>query len=170
MWGTDMITALTVREGQAAVMVAVDHCALRCVGLHAAASANRFEALEPLGQGVSERFGGFDAGAADGLQLRHDHGSAYMSDDFQRELKFFGMDSSPAFIREPEGNGCAERFIRILKENLLWVRTFETIEELRQALLEFKRTYNDCWILESHGYRTPRQVAEQAAQTLAAAA
>jgi hypothetical protein len=29
-----------------------------------------------------------------------------------------------------------KRFIRTLKENLLWVRTFETIEELRQALLE----------------------------------
>ena len=28
-------------------------------------------------------------------------------------------------------NGVAERFIRTLKENLLWVRTFKTIEELR---------------------------------------
>jgi transposase InsO family protein len=41
-----------------------------------------------------------------------------------------------------EGNGCAERFIRTLKENLLWVRSFDTIEQLRQALLEFRNTYN----------------------------
>src|SRR5512147_1431966 len=34
-------------------------------------------------------------------------------------------------LRPPEGNGVAERFIRTLKENLLWVRPFETIEELR---------------------------------------
>jgi heterodisulfide reductase subunit A-like polyferredoxin len=40
-------------------------------------------------------------------------------------------------------NDCAERFVRILKENLLWVRTFATVEELRQALLDFKRTYNE---------------------------
>lgn len=26
-----------------------------------------------------------------------------------------------AFVREPEGNACAERFVRMLKENLLWV-------------------------------------------------
>ena len=32
------------------------------------------------------------------------------------------MTSSPSFVREPEGNGVAERFIRTLKENLLWVR------------------------------------------------
>ena len=51
--------------------------------------------------------------------------------------------SSPAFVRAPEGNGCAERFIRTLKENLLWVRTFRTVEELRLALIDFRRTYND---------------------------
>ena len=33
----------------------------------------------------------------------------------------------PAFVRAPEGNGRAERFIRTLKENLLWVRTFEEL-------------------------------------------
>ncbi len=54
-----------------------------------------------------------------------------MSHHFQTEIAFLGIESSPAFIRAPEGNGCAERFIRTLKENLLWVQTFETIEELR---------------------------------------
>ncbi len=47
-----------------------------------------------------------------------------MSDTFQNELTFLGIESSPAFVRAPEGNGCAERFIRTLKENLLWVQTF----------------------------------------------
>jgi len=62
-----------------------------------------------------------------------------MSDAFQRELEFLGAESSPAFVRAPEGNGCAERFIRTLKENLLWVQTFDTIEDLRQALLASAR-------------------------------
>ena len=43
----------------------------------------------------------------------------YMADDFQKEIAFLGIESSPAFVRAPEGNGCAERFIRTLKENLL---------------------------------------------------
>src|SRR5262249_9194005 len=29
----------------------------------------------------------------------------YLSDDFQAELAFLGMTSSPSFVREPEGNG-----------------------------------------------------------------
>jgi hypothetical protein len=38
-------------------------------------SGNRFEALEPLRQGVREQFGSFDRGIAAGLAIRHDHGS-----------------------------------------------------------------------------------------------
>ncbi len=79
-------------------------------------------------------FGAFAEGIAGGLKLRHDHGSQFVADDYQRELAFLGIESSPAFVREPEGNGCVERFIRTLKENLLWVRRFDTIEELRLAL------------------------------------
>ena len=155
MWGTDMTATVTVAEGAAFVFVAVDHCATACIGLHAAKRGNRFEALEPIRQGIRERFGGIGEGVARGLRLRHDHGSNYLADDFQQAVAFFGIESSPSFVREPEGNGVAERFIRTLKENLLWVRSFETIEELRLALLEFKRTYNEQWMLEKYDYRSP---------------
>ena len=64
-----------------------------------------------------------------------------MSDHFQQEIGFLGIESSPAFARAPESNGCPERFIRTLKENLLWVRHFETIEGLRHTLLAFRETY-----------------------------
>jgi putative transposase len=157
MWGTDLTSVLT-GEGQAAVFVAVDHCSAECVGVHASRRADRFEALEPVRQAVRERFGAFAKGVAAGLQLRHDHGSQYVSHDFRAEIRFLGITSSPAFVREPEGNGCAERFIRTLKENLLWVRRFATVEELRLALQAFKELYNQTWIVARHGYQTPAQV------------
>ena len=169
MWGTDLTSVMT-GEGQAAVFVAVDHCSAECIGLHAARSANRFEALEPLRQGVREHFGGFAKNIAGGLRVRHDHGSQYVSHDFQAEIRFLGIESSPAFVREPEGNGCAERFIRVLKENLLWIRRFATIEELRLALTAFKQTYNQTWIIERHAYRTPAQVRADQLDHLAMAA
>ena len=158
MWGTDMTATVTVGEGAAFVFVAVDHCTTECIGLHAAKRGTRFEALEPIRQGVRARFGTIGEGVARGLRLRHDHGSNYLADDFQQEVAFFGIESSPSFVREPEGNGVAERFIRTLKENLLWVRSFDTIEELRLALLEFKRTYNEQWMLEKYHYQSPAQV------------
>ena len=115
-------------------------------------------------------FGAFGEGIAGGLKLRHDHGSQFVADDYQRELAFLGIASSPAFVREPEGNGCVERFIRTLKENLLWVRRFDTIEELRLALHAFKETYNHTWIVERHGYQTPAAVRAAQLAPLPAAA
>ena len=88
----------------------------------------------------------------------NDHGSNYMSGDFQDEIECLGIEASPSFVREPQGNGVAERFIRTLKENLLWVRTFDTIEELRAALIEFAKHYNETWLVARHGNRTPAQV------------
>jgi putative transposase len=96
----------------------------------------------------ADPFGGFAANIASGLKARHDS----------------------AFVRAPEGNGCAERFIRTLKENLLCVRHFETIEELRQALLAFRETYNETWLIERHGYLTPSQFRQRQLQPVADAA
>jgi putative transposase len=152
------------------VFIAVDHCSAECVGIHASQRATRFEALEPIRQGVREHFGGFTKNVARGLSVRHDHGSQYMSDVFQKELEFLGLESSPAFVRAPEGNGCAERFIRTLKENLLWVQTFNTIETLRQALLAFRETYNATWLIERHGFITPAAVRQKQLQPAALAA
>ena len=154
LWGTDMTTTWT-REGQVAVFIAIDHQNAECVGIHAARNGTRFEALEPLRQGIREHFGNFAKGVARGLSLRHDHGSCYMAHDFQKELTFLGVESSPAFVRAPEGNGCAERFIRTLKENLLWVQSFDTLEALRHALLAFRETYNTTWLIERLGFQSP---------------
>jgi putative transposase len=169
MWGTDLTSTMTA-EGQASIFVTVDHCSTECVGIHAARRATRFEALEPLRQGVRACFGGFAEGVAGGLKLRHDHGSQFVADDYQAELTFLGIASSPAFVREPEGNGCVERFIRTLKENLLWVRRFATVEDLRLALHAFKATYNQTWIVERHGYQTPAAIRAAQLAPLPAAA
>lgn len=158
MWGTDATAAVTLTEGTATIFAAIDHCTAECVGIHAAKYGDRFEALEPIRQGVRDHFGGLVPATAAGLALRHDHGSVYLSADFQAEVTFLGMTSSPAFVRQPEGNGCIERFFRTLKEQLLWVRHFSTIEELRRALLTFKETYNREWLIGRLGYRSPAQV------------
>jgi transposase InsO family protein len=158
MWGTDMTETVTLKEGRARVFVALDHCSGECVGSHAARSGNRFEALEPIRQGVLRHFGAVERGVAEGLALRHDHGSNYTARDFQDEIRFLGVEGSPASVRQPEGNGVAERFIRTLKENFLWVHTFDTVEDLRRALRDFVAHYNATWLVARHGYRTPNQV------------
>ena len=162
IWGTDMTQTVTTTEGRAYVFIAVDHCSGELIGTHASHHATRWEALEPIRQGVAKHFGEIGQDRALGLTLRHDHGSNYMSDDFQQEIKFMGIVSSPAYLRQPEGNGVAERAIRMLKEQLLWVRAFATLEELRKGLAAFAAQYNAAWLRQRHAHKTPNQIrAEQ---------
>lgn len=58
----------------ATVFVAICHLKGDVVGIHAARPGTRFEALEPVYQGVREHFGPLAKEIADGLTLRHDHG------------------------------------------------------------------------------------------------
>jgi len=47
MWGADMRTTVTTKEGQVCSFVAADDWTSECTGIHASLSGNRFEALEP---------------------------------------------------------------------------------------------------------------------------
>ena len=58
----------------------------------------------------------------------------------------------------------------LLKENLLWLQTFDTLEELRQALLAFRETCNGTWLIERHGFRPPAAVRDEQLSTAAMAA
>jgi hypothetical protein len=83
-WGTDLATTVTTAEGNACAFVAADHCTGECVGPHAAKRGTGLEAPGPWRRGVREHSGGFAAGIARGLSIRHDHGGAQLSGEFPR--------------------------------------------------------------------------------------
>jgi transposase InsO family protein len=130
------------------------------VGWHVAKKGDRWAALEPIRQGVREHLGGYSRLIALGLGLRHDWGPQYTAHQFQGELTWLGIRSSPSYVGEPECNGVAERFIRTLKEECLYLHDFQCLEEAREVIAEFIERYNRGWILERHGYRSPLQVRE----------
>jgi putative transposase len=151
MWAIDA-TGCLADEGNATVFVLVDHCTGECLGVRAALRGTRFEAIECLREAVWATRGQYEVGIAAGVSLRHDHGSQFISHAFQDEFRTLGIASSPSFVRQPEGNGCVERFIRTLKEQLLWLRRFGTVAELDTALREFRDRFNQHWIIGRIGY------------------
>lgn len=169
MWATDATSAWLPGSGQVTVFAVIDHCTNECLGLHAARPGTRFEALEPLRQAVRRVFGGFREGITRGLALRHDHGSQYVSDAFQGEIRFLGMASSPAFVYAPEGNGVVERFFRTLKEQFLWCHAARTLEQLNEQLQHWRHRYNEQWLIQRHGHRSPAEVRRAFQATTAAA-
>lgn len=168
MWGTDGVRIQTVDDGLVWVFAAVDHCDAYCAGIHAVKAGDRFAALEPIAQGLQSEFGGVLAGMGAGLTLRMDHGSQYTSDDFRNQLKFWGITPSYAFVAEPQTNGVAERFNRTMKEQAIHGHIFRNLDEVRDAVVDFRDRYNREWRLEKLGFMSPLEARQARMLKLAA--
>jgi len=155
MWATDATQVTTVRDGKVWLFGVAEHWNAELLGWHVAKHGTRYEAIQALGMAVRQQFGHLGAGAARGLALRHDHGSNFMADVFQKQTRFWGMAPSYAFVAEPETNGCIERWFRTLKEQAIHGRIFQTIDDVRGAVREFVARYNAEWLVEKNGYRSP---------------
>ena len=158
MWATDATQITTVRDGKVWLFGVAEHWNAELLGWHVAGRGTRFEAMQAVGMAVHQQFGHLGAGAARGLALRHDHGSNFMADAFQKQIRFWGMAPSHAFVGEPETNGVIERLFRTLKEQIVHGRIFQTIDEVRDAVRAFVVRYNAEWLIEKNGHRSPNDM------------
>jgi putative transposase len=166
-WGTDATMAWTRTDGWVWVFACVDHDTAEAWA-HVAKVGDRFAALQPIYDAVIDRWGALGPDVARGLSLRHDWGPQYRSTHFLGSLGWLGIADDAAFLGEPETNGCAERWIRTLKEQCLWAELHDTVDQLRQAVARFVDTYNTQWLIARLGHRTPQEAYQDATTTAAA--
>jgi putative transposase len=155
MWGVDATQVTTVQDGKVWLFGVIEHWNAEALGWHVAKRGDRYAAVQAIGMAVRHVFGHVSPSAARGLALRHDHGSAFLADHFQNQIRFWGMTPSYAFVREPETNGVIERFFRTLKEQIVHGRIYQTIDEVRDAVRNFVARYNTEWLIEKNGLRSP---------------
>jgi len=67
-----------------------------------------------------------------------DHGSQYLADDFLNQIKHWDIIRSFAFVAEPQTNGVAERFNRTLKEQVVYGRTYRTVDDVASGRLRVR--------------------------------
>ena len=159
MWATDGKEFRTRQDGKCWFMGVIDHFNDEIKSFHLTTKFDSSAAMEPLRVAVKKEFGSLekDVCANLGLALRADHGSQYDSKAFQNEVKFLGLEYSPAFVRSPECNGIIERFHRTLNEQVFVGKEFESIEQAKIDIDNFVEHYNEKWILHRLGLKSPNQ-------------
>lgn len=155
MWGTDGTQVQTIDDGLVWIFSAIEHWNAECVGMYVCKKGTRYNALQPVTEGIQSIFGSVARDVAQGLSLRLDHGSANCSEHFQNEIKRLGIKPSFSFVEEPQTNGVVERFNRTIKEQVILGRVFRNIDEVREAVLQFRQDYNRLWRLEKLDFMTP---------------
>lgn len=148
--------AWTRTDGWVWVFCCVDHYTAEAWG-HVAKVGDRHAALQPVYDAVVDRWGALGPDVARGLRLRHDWGPQYRSIHFQGSLRWLGMADDAAYVGEPECNGCAERWIKTLKEQCLWARLYDGLDDLRQGWPRSSRPTTNEWLIQRHGHCTPKE-------------
>ena len=161
MWATDATQVATVRDGTVWVFAVAEHWNAEALGWHVSKRGTRHQALQAMSMAVRRQFGHLGRDAARGLALRHDHGCAFMAEDFQNQIKAWGALPSYAFVGQPETNGVIERFFRTFKEQVVHGRIFQTIDEVRDAVRDFVACYNAEWLIEKNGHLSPDAMREK---------
>lgn len=110
MWATDATQIVTAQDGKVWLFGVIEHWNAELLGWHVAKRGTRYEATQAVGMAVRHQFAHLGAGAARGLALRHDHGSNFMAEHFHKQIRFWGISPSYAFVGEPQTNGVIERF------------------------------------------------------------
>lgn len=154
-WATDGAKVWTSEDGWLWVFTTVEHWNGELLGHHVCKRGDRLAAYQPVSQALLRVFGSATADVARGVELRHDHGSQYLTDYFQGQSRFHGFTPSFAFVGEPQTNGVVERFNRTFKEQIIHGHTYKNRAELAAALSAFADLYNREWRLEKLRYRSP---------------
>lgn len=93
----------------------------------------------------------------DGVELRSDHGSVYTGADAHTFALRWGVEQTFAPVGRPTGNAVAERTIRTMKEECIWLADWRDLAELRDALAVWRRDFNEVRPHQSLNWATPTE-------------
>lgn len=155
-WASDLTTVWTRKEGVVAVVPVVDCGDREVLAIHATKSQEAPDVLVPVRQALLEQFG--QPGAVpDGIELRTDNGPQYTSGECERLCRDWNLDQTFSPPGRPTGNAVAERLIQTLKVELIWLRDWESLEELQEALQQWAWEYNHKRPHQALNWATPAE-------------
>ena len=160
---TDLTTVWTRRDGVVALVPTID-CGDRTAVIEVTKDQHSRAVLASVEAKLVAAFGS-PATVPEGVELRTDHGPQYTGADCGALCERWGLLHTYAPVGRPTGNAVVERFIRTLKEELIWLRDWDTADELRAAITSWLEHYNTKRPHQALNWQTP---AERRAERLAA--
>jgi transposase InsO family protein len=153
-WGTDMTKVMIPSFGWLYLVVVLDWYTKKIVGYSLGIQSKATDWLDALNMAVNNQF-------PDGvrehqqLMLVSDNGSQPTSERFMKECSVLGIKQIFASFNNPKGNADTERFMRTIKEDLVWPNDFGSVSEFQSRLKLWIENYNTDYPHSSIGYKTP---------------
>jgi putative transposase len=160
---TDLTTVWTRRDGVVAVVPTID-CGDRTAVVEVTVDQHGPAVLASLDRKLVDSFGS-PTNVPEGVEMRSDHGPQFTGADCEALCTRWHLAHTFAPVGRPTGNAVVERFIRTLKEELIWLRDWTSADELRASVATWLDHYHHHRPHQALNWQTP---IERRAERLAA--
>jgi putative transposase len=157
LWATDLTTVWTKEDGLVAVVPVIDCGCRSLLELRVTKSQESPAILAAVGAALTASFNS-PTNVPEGLGLRTDHGPQYTGADCEDLCTRWHLDHTLAPVGRPTGNAVAERVIRTMKEECIWLRDWNSLDELQAELDVWRTMYNEQRPHQSLEWATPAEV------------
>lgn len=152
---TDLTTVWTRRDGVVALVPTID-CGDRTAVIEVTKDQHGPAVLASVEAKLVASFGS-PANVPEGVELRTDHGPQYTGADCEALCTKWNLAHTYAPVGRPTGNAVVERFIRTLKEELIWLRDWDSADELRAAIATWLHHYLNHRPHQALNWQTPME-------------
>jgi putative transposase len=158
-WGIDMTKVMVGSFGWMYIVVVLDWYTKKIVGYYAGMQCLSKHWLEALDEAVKKQFP--DGVRGQGLHLMSDNGSQPTSLSFMQTCRCLDIQQAFTSYNNPKGNADTERVFRTMKEELLWLREWNSPFELTDSLSKWVEYYNNRYLHSALRYKSPKQFEEE---------
>jgi len=162
-WGIDMTKVLIPNLGWVYLVIVLDWYTKKIVGWDLALRSRAAEWKQVLEQAVNAEFPDGVRGA--GLNLISDNGTQPTATTFLKATVTLEINHIFTTYNNPKGNADTERMMRTIKEEVLWLQEFTSLEQAREVIDRWIRVdYHQQYVHSALGYRSPQEFEQQVKQ------
>ena len=159
-WGIDMTKVLIPNLGWVYLVIVLDWYTKKIVGWDLALRSRAAEWKQVLEQAVNAEFP--DGVRGKGLNLISDNGTQPTATTFLEATVTLGIQQLFTTYNNPKGNADTERMMRTIKEEVLWLQEFTSLEQAREVINRWIRVdYNQLYVHSALGYQSPVEYEHQ---------
>jgi transposase InsO family protein len=158
-WGIDMTKFMIPVLGWVYLVIVLDWYTKKIVGWDLSLRSRASEWRGALERAIEREF---PQGVRDqGLKLISDNGSQPTSVSFMRDMATLGIEQIFTSYDNPKGNAETERMVRTIKEEIIWLNEFSSLEEAKQRIGQWIEVdYNKLYVHSELGYISPEEFEE----------
>jgi transposase InsO family protein len=153
-WGIDMTKIMIPPVGWTYLVVVLDWYTKKIVGWDIALRSKSEDWKRALDMAINNEFP--EGVRGQGLKLISDNGSQSTSVSFMKEMATLEIEQIFTSYNNPKGNAETERMMRTIKEELVWINEFTSLEDAKEKLKIWINTdYNLNYVHSALGYMSP---------------